>query len=331
MELLHGAPYLKLLATSRLRLNVAKEEVYPLGGLQYASYADPQAAAHCAAVSLFASGARRARPEFELGDHNLRAVSEICAQVQGMPLAILLATAWVEVLSPAEILAEMRLSLDFLQAEWADLPQRQRSVRLTFDYSWNLLDEDERHAFQALCVFRGAFTRQAALTVSGAGANELRRLADKSLLMPMPGEWFSVHELLRQYGLEKLKENPDESTRVHGLYSIHYLEKLAEWERGLKGARQVETLSLMDAKINDLRLAWDLACNQADRRAFVLRPREPVSVLPAAHSVERRRERLPLRPGNTGDCPRCAGNAPPGALACLAEPLLPLDRRVRAG
>ncbi len=260
VELLHSAPYLKMLATSRLRLNVAKEEVYPLGGLQYASYADPQAAAHCAAVSLFASGARRTRPDFELSDHNLRAVSEITAHVQGMPLAILLAAAWVEVLSPAEILAEMGNNLDFLHTEWADLPPRQRSMRLTFDYSWNLLDEDERRAFQALCVFRGAFTRQAAQAVSGAGASELRRLVDKSLLMPMPGEWFSLHELLRQYGMEKLEENPDESARVHRLHSVHYLQKLAEWEQGLKGTHQVETLALMDAKINDLRLAWELAC-----------------------------------------------------------------------
>jgi tetratricopeptide (TPR) repeat protein len=179
-----------------------------------------------------------------------------------MPLAILLAAAWVEVLSPAEILAEMGINLDFLRTEWADLPPRQRSMRLTFDYSWNLLDEDERRAFQALCVFRGAFTRQAAQAVSGAGASELRRLVDKSLLMPMPGEWFSVHELLRQYGLEKLNENPDESARVHQQYSAYYLQKLADWEQGLKGARQSETLALLSLKITDLRLAWEIACQR---------------------------------------------------------------------
>ena len=205
-----------------------------------------------------------ARPEFELGPHNLAAVSEICAGVQGMPLAILLAAAWVEVLSPPEILAEIRISLDFLQAEWADLPPRQRSVRLTFDYSWNLLEDADRAVFRGLCIFRGAYTRQAAEMVGGAGAIELRRLADKSLLMPQAGEWYAVHELLRQYGLEKLKENPVESARVHRCYSAYYLEKLAEWEAGLKGARQVETLALMDAKINDLRLAWDLACEGFD-------------------------------------------------------------------
>ena len=181
MELLRLAPRLKVLATSRARLNVEGEQLYPLGGLECPSAENPEAAASSAAVRLFASGARRVRPGFDSTSYNLSDLTEICCHVGGMPLAILLAAAWAEVFSPAEILAEMRLSLDFLQVEWADLPARQRSVRATFDYSWKLLEEGEQAVFRALCVFRGRFTRQAAERVGGANFRELRRLVDKSL------------------------------------------------------------------------------------------------------------------------------------------------------
>jgi hypothetical protein len=73
-------------------------------------------------------------------------------------------------------------------------------MRLTFDYSWSMLEDTERAVFRGLCVFRGAFTRQAAETIGGAGAAELRRLADKSLLMPQSGKTYTIHELLRQFG-----------------------------------------------------------------------------------------------------------------------------------
>ena len=210
------------------------------------------------------SAARRSSPGFTLDEQNTEAVAAICADVQGMPLAILLAAAWVEVLSPAEILAEMRLSLDFLQAEWADLPARQRSMRQTFDYSWGLLDEEERQHFKGLCVFRGAFTRQAAEVVAGAGAVQLRRLLDKSLLNPLSTDWYLVHDLLRQYGMEKLKADPAESPRIHQQYRAYYLQKSVEWEAGLTRSGQGETLALMTARVNDLRSAWMLGCQAGD-------------------------------------------------------------------
>ena len=264
LEMMHAAPGFKILATSRTRLNTEDEQVFPLGGLKCPSAQDLDQAASSDAVRLFTSGARRVRPGFDLDRQSLPDVVQICSDVQGMPLAILLAAAWIEVLAPAEILAEMRSSLDFLQAQWAGLPAHQRSIRATFDYSWNLLDERERQVFRGLCIFRGAITRQAAQVVGEGGASELRRLVDKSLLTPQAGEWYTVHELLRQYGLEKLNEQPDAKLEVHRRYSSYYLEKLAEWEAGLKSARQVETLALLDAKINDVRPAWELACRQAD-------------------------------------------------------------------
>ena len=258
LQLMGAAADLKVLATSRVRLRVEEEQVFQLGGLAYPSPGDIEAASF-PAVRLYASGARRARVGFELNPQNLPAICQICAEVQGMPLAILLAAAWAEVYSPAEILAEMHKSLDFLESEFADLPARLRSMRATFDYSWRLLDEAEQASFRALCVFRSEFTRQAAEKVSGASALVLRRLVDKSFLMPQTGEWYAIHTLLRQYGFEKLSELPTASGEVHRRYSTYYLGKQAEWELDIKSASQMKTLALLDSKINDLRPAWGWA------------------------------------------------------------------------
>ncbi len=97
--------------------------------------------------------------------------------------------------------------MDFLAANWADVPARQRSLRATFDHSWNLLGKREQRIFQGLSVFRGAFTRQAARGVSGASPHELRNLVERSLLWSKTPGWYEVHELLRQFGREKLAQS----------------------------------------------------------------------------------------------------------------------------
>jgi predicted ATPase len=264
VKLLQVAPRLRVLATSRVRLNAEGEQVYRLNGLECPDATDPEAAASSPAMRLFASAARRAQPGFVLDAVSLPPIIEICNHLQGMPLGILLAATWVEVLSPAEILEEMRRSLDFLQAEWADLPARQRSIRATFDYSWVLLDESERTAFQGLCIFRGPFTRQAAGQVSGTDVAKLRRLVDKSLVMPHTGEWYTIHPLLREFGFAQLSEKPQSRQAVLRRYSAYYLEKLKDWEAELTSARQLETLALLDTKINDLRPAWGWAAEIQD-------------------------------------------------------------------
>jgi predicted ATPase len=268
LKLLSAAPDLKVLATSRVRLRVEEEQVFQLGGLAYPSPGDIEAASF-PAVRLYASGARRARPGFELNPQYLPDICQICAEVQGMPLAILLAAAWAEVLSPAEILAEMRTSPDFLQAEWADLPPRQRSVWATFDYSWNMLDKDEQAVFRALCVFRGGFTYQAAVQVGGATPQQLRLLVDKSFLAPQASGWYDIHALLRQFGLERLSQTPAAGLEAHRRYSTYFLDKLEGWEADIKGANQKEALAEMDAKINDLRPAWEWSAEQGDLDSLV--------------------------------------------------------------
>src|SRR5207249_7677928 len=106
----------------------------------------------------------------------------ICRLVGGMPLGILLAAPWVEVLSLPEIAREIENNLSFLETAQRDVPERQRSMRAAFDYSWNLLSEAERDVFKKLSVFRGGFTRDAAQQVADAPLKVLMTLTNKSLL-----------------------------------------------------------------------------------------------------------------------------------------------------
>src|SRR6185503_70979 len=132
------------------------------------------------ALQLFEQCAIRSQPSFKITKENYPSIAQICKHVQGMPLAIELAAAWLEVFSPEEVNAEIQRSLDFLQIDWRDLPDRQRSLRAVFDSSWSLLDKTTRPMIKALSVFRSSFTREAAQAVSGASAKTLLNLTHKS-------------------------------------------------------------------------------------------------------------------------------------------------------
>ncbi|HLY26015.1 MAG TPA: protein kinase, partial [Aggregatilineales bacterium] len=133
-EILQAAPDMKIIATSRERLNLGGETVFVLGGMDFPAWETPEDALNYSAVKLFVQSARRARPGFELQAADLDYVARICRLVQGMPLGILLAAAWVGTLSLQEIADEITHSLDFLATEQRDMPERQRSLRAVFEY-----------------------------------------------------------------------------------------------------------------------------------------------------------------------------------------------------
>ncbi|HRF95109.1 MAG TPA: hypothetical protein PLZ51_07940, partial [Aggregatilineales bacterium] len=168
-DILSSAPHVKVIATSRERLNLQAEMLFNLSGMDFPNWETPADALTYTAVKLFMQSASRVRPDFTLEAGDLTYVARICRQTQGLPLAILLAAAWVEMLSVSEIADEIDKSLDFLESNLRDLPDRHKSIRAVFDYSWNLLNEAERESFIKLSVFRGKFERNAAQEVSGAG------------------------------------------------------------------------------------------------------------------------------------------------------------------
>ena len=259
VDLLRIGPDLKILVTSRTRLNIQEEHRFPITGIDFPEMISPEVVSQSSAVQLFLENARRVQPDFALSDENIGEVARICQMVQGMPLGIILAGAWLELLNPAEITQELAHSLDFLAAELRDLPERQRSMRAVFDHSWRLLSEPERTLFQQVSIFRGGFTREAGEAVTGASLRTLLSLANKSLLQRASTGRFEVHELLRQYGADKLAEDVVQETSVRDRHSAYYCAALHRYEADLKGTRQQAALDEIEVDIENVHVAWNWA------------------------------------------------------------------------
>ncbi|MGF1504468.1 MAG: protein kinase [Anaerolineae bacterium] len=259
--ILKAAPNVKLLTTSREQLNLTGESVFTLGGMDFPTWETPADALQYSAVKLFMQAAQRARIDFELEAEDLDYLARICRLVRGTPLGIILAAGWVDTLPLADIAAEIGESLDFLETEITDLPDRQRSIRATFDYSWNLLSEAERDAFARLSVFRGSCTYRAAKQVAGASLRMLTTLANKSLLgrNPTSGR-FEIHELLRQLAAEHLDQQGQAST-IRAAHAAYYLKALAARAGELKGADQVGAAADIEIDFENVRTAWQWALN----------------------------------------------------------------------
>ncbi len=241
--MLQAAPGLNVLVTSRETLGIYGEAVYALNGLPL-----PGARPDSDSLRLFAHSARRARPDFALDEANHEQVARICQLVDGFPLAIELAAAWVRSLSLPEIVNELTRGLDILET-------RAHSIRATFDRSWNLLSEQEQRVFAILSIFQGGCTREAAEAVAGAGTRMLTTLVDKSLLWYGPEGRYTLHELLRQYGAEKLPQGVDIDT-LRERHCAYYAAYAGQWGRALRQGQQAEALRAIEQEIDNIRAAW---------------------------------------------------------------------------
>jgi predicted ATPase/transcriptional regulator with XRE-family HTH domain len=259
-RLLHNAPDIKLLVTSRMRLNLQEEWLFTLTGLTYPA---PEATlvntatalTHYSAVALFEQRVRQHRPDFDLVA-NAEAVIQICQLVEGMPLALELAAAWVTALPLADIAAEIQHSLDFLASPLTNVPDRHQSIRAVFDASWRLLSNREQALFPQLSIFRDGFTRQAAQAVTGISLQMLNALISKSLLRAnQDRDRYDIHELLRQYGAAHLAAT-NQTDSLRQKHSMYYLTWLADREADLKGAAQLAALNEIEADFENVRVAW---------------------------------------------------------------------------
>jgi predicted ATPase/class 3 adenylate cyclase len=188
-DVLAEAPELRLLATSRERLAIAAEHEYQVPTLVPAE-----------AVALFTTRARQLKGDFKPDEH----VEEICRRLDGLPLALELAAARVKVLPPAQILARLGKSLDLLATGARDAPERQRTLRATIEWSYDLLADAEKELFARLAVFAGSFDLEAAEGVCDAGLDTLASLVDKSLLRHTQDGRFFMLETIHEFAAEKL-------------------------------------------------------------------------------------------------------------------------------
>ena len=254
-EILQTAADVRILATSRERLNLQEEWILQIGGMNY-----PNQHTHedveFPAVQLFLDRAQKVQPSFEASPENIHAISHICKLVQGIPLGIELAAAWVRMLTPQEIASEIADNMDFLTTSLRNVSQRHRSLRAVFDYSWKLITEKERKVFRNLAVFRGSFTRKAATQVIQASIMDLSALVDKSLLRKNPSNEYEMLVVLRQYAEEKQDEYPDEKQSSREKHCDYYLSFLASREEHLKGGEQTTALTEIASEIENIRAAW---------------------------------------------------------------------------
>jgi predicted ATPase/DNA-binding winged helix-turn-helix (wHTH) protein len=251
-DLVMTAPGVRVLATSRARLQLQAEWVFELGGM--GSRLD-DTSAETDAIDLFLGSARRLHAGFAVGESDRAMLRRICDAVGGMPLAIELAAGWTKLLSVADITGELEQGFALLETDLRDVPDRHRSVRAVLDGSWNRLGPAERDVFIRLAVFRGGFTKAAAAEVAGASLPLLRRLGEASMITATHDDRYAVHELLRQYGELRLIESALDG-EIRECHSEYFLTWLAERTVDLQGAGQRAAVEDITIEFGNVRAAW---------------------------------------------------------------------------
>ncbi len=299
--ILQHAPQVKLLVTSRTRLNLPEEWVIEVVGLSYPredwksgrsedwkagdisqSSTSPflQPSNNFSAIALFTQRAEQVLAGFSLTEADMLSVVRICQLVEGMPLALELAASWLRMFTCAEVVIEIERSLDFLATSLRNVPVRHRSLRAVFEHSWGMLSRPEQAVFAKLSIFRGGFSHKAATKVAGVSETMLARMVDKSLLRYGANGRYELHELLRQYAAEKLlslttslggelTDQAFESVQaVWQRYSRYYLDLLWRRETSLRGHKPQEVMTELRADLDNIRQAWLWAVNEGQAQAL---------------------------------------------------------------
>jgi predicted ATPase/class 3 adenylate cyclase len=288
-ELLAACPGLKTLVTSRAVLHLRGEQEYALPPLACPDPKRPpqvESLAQYAAVALFVQRAAVVKSAFAITDESAPAIAEICHRVDGLPLAIELAAARIKLLSPRALLARMERRLPLLTGGAHDLPERQRTLRDTIAWSYDLLDEPERRLFRRLSVFAGGFTLESAEAVcdedGSLGISILDGLATllaQSLVRHNESDGgeprFTMLETIREYGLELLEASGEAAglRRRHGEYFIRFA---APTDAARRGPEQATWLRRLEAEHDNLRAALTWGAEASDDPNLLARIAAPL-------------------------------------------------------
>ena len=247
-----------VLATSRGPLRLSAEQELPLEPL-----------AREAAVELFVSRAAATGRRIEADN----TVGEICRRLDDLPLALELAAARVRLLSPPAMLQRLDESLSLLTGGARDLPERQRTLRATIEWSHDLLSPDEQAVFRRLSVFRGSFTLEAAEAIAGADLDQVATLVEQSLVKPLGDDRFFLLETLREYARQRL-DGAGESDEYALRHARWYLERLEENNPEVRGPRHGEFMAWFTSEEDNLRAMMTVLAtvdpSQAARSAALL-------------------------------------------------------------
>ncbi len=274
--LITAAPQLKILVSSRVALKIQSEHEYPVPPLETPQReATLEELANYEAVKLFVDRARAARPNFSLTEENASAVTEICLRLDGLPLALELAAARVKLLPPQAILARLDDQLKLLTGGARDLPPRHQALRNTLEWSYSLLNDDEKKLYTRLSVFVGGFTFEAAEAVCNADNNldileGLTALVDNSLLRQeeVNGEpRFRMLEIIRAYAVERLAERGE--TPVLQAYHAQYFGSINLNQAGeaIYSSNALYWLTWFERELDNIRamLNWSLTTPEGNQ------------------------------------------------------------------
>ena len=281
-DLLAHCPLLKLLVTSRAVLHLSAEHEFavpPLSLPDLKHLPDLETLPQYEAVALFIARAQALKADFQVNNATAPAVAEICARLDGLPLAIELAAARIKLLSPPALLARLGQRLAVLTSGGRDAPARQQTLRMTIDWSYQLLDADEQWLFQRLSIFVGGCTLPAIEAVCGTvdpqtpvawGLDAAASLIDKSLLRQTEQEAaeprFVMLETIREYGREVLASSGEEE-RMQQAHAAYFLALAEAAERAWNSSQQVGWFAQLEQEHDNLRAAmsWLLERGEAER------------------------------------------------------------------
>jgi len=257
-DILNQTRNVKIMVTSRELLNLKGEWIVQLQGMDVPSGESIDIEGY-SAVQLFLYNAQRVKTQVELSDEDKAYVTRICQLVGGLPLGIEIASSWVRTLTCKEIAQEIEKNYDFLVTSMRDIPERHRSLRAVFEYSWNLISQKEKNVLQRLSVFRGGFTREAAELLTGATLSDLASLTDKSLLFRDASGRYRMFGVLRQYAAEKLSEETSVVQEVEDKHAEFYADFMHRREGDIHSARCKEVYSEIKTEIENVRKAFERA------------------------------------------------------------------------
>lgn len=304
VTLLSQAPHVTMLLTSRLRLNVQGETTLPLKGLslpsadlsQSRSFASstplaPNASPHLnrssngggasfyqdfawqtsEAVALFVERAQCLEPSFTMNAATIGPVVEICQAVEGLPLALEMIAAWVNLYTWTEIvekLTEQKHDDELLISHFSDQPKRHRTLQKVFDDSWTLLHTEGQWALARLSIFNHHFTRKAALTIAEITLSDLFHLRNHSLLQIDADNNYSLHPLIKQFAMQKwqllTQHQPQQHSLLQQAHSHYYLHEVATLTT-VRGEAVLAAIRVYQKDHTEIVRAWHWAAQQQDR------------------------------------------------------------------
>jgi predicted ATPase len=307
-QLLAQCPGLEILATSRTALRLRAEHEYPVDALAVPAFSDPSRVDELGAlpaVQLFVERAQAVRHSFTLTDDNVVAIAEICRLVDGLPLAIELAAARTRVLQPAALLARLERSLDALGTGSVDLPERQRTLRATVEWSYGLLGEAEQQMLATLSVFVDGWTLEAAVDVSDLAEDRtldlLDALAGHSLVTVdavATEPRFHMLVAVREFAQERLADTEDRAD-VERRHAEHFgafvanadwpTEGHAEWAERIRADEENLRVAIRWFLVHDIAplphmfrilwLFWQMRGRMPEGRAWIAEAQHSAATL----------------------------------------------------